>query len=215
MSGRDKDLGEKPAQLYREREKSANLRMRERIAHQAARIIAEDGLQNYALAKHKAARQIGAPDTHNLPDNDEVERALRDYQALYQRDEQGLRLRQLRQQALDAMRLLEPFNPYLAGSVLNGTATRHSDINLQLFTDSAKEVELFLLARQVPYKSSERHLHFGGGERTLPVFTLLDGPAEINVTVFAAEDIRQIPRGHAEKNTRAHARQVELLLEEG
>jgi hypothetical protein len=210
-----KDLDEKSAQLYREREKAASLRMRERIAHQAARIIAEDGLQNYASAKHKAARQVGAPDTHNLPDNDEVERALRDYQALYQRDEQSERLCKLRQQALDAMRLLEPFNPYLTGSVLNGTATRHSDINLQLFTDSAKEVELFLLARRVSYKSSERHLHFGGEERALPVFTLLDGPAEINVTVFATEDIRQIPRGRAEKNARAHARQVETLLEEG
>ncbi|GAO34839.1 hypothetical protein SCT_0219 [Sulfuricella sp. T08] len=215
MSGRDKDLGEKPALQYREREKAANLRMRERIAHQAARIIAEDGLQNYASAKHKAARQIGAPDTHNLPDNDEVERALRDYQAIFQRDEQRERLGQLRQQALDAMRLLEPFNPYLIGSVLNGTATRHSDINLQLFTDSAKEVELFLLARQVPYKSGEKHFHLGGAERAFPVFTLLDGPAEINVTVFAAEDIRQIPRGPSEKNARAHARLVEALLEEG
>lgn len=209
-----KDLGENPAQRYRVREKAANLRMRERIAHQAARIIAEDGLQSYASAKHKAARQIGAPDTRNLPNNDEVERALRDYQSLYQRDEQSVRLRQLRQQALGAMRLLEPFNPYLTGSVLIGTATRHSDINLQLFTDSAKEVELFLLARQVPYKTSEKHLHFGGEERSLPVFTLLDGPAEINVTVFDAEDIRQIPRCHAEKNARAHTQQVETLLEE-
>jgi len=194
--------------------KSANPRMRERIAHQAARIIAEDGLQDYAAAKLKAARQAGAPDTHNLPDNDEVERALRDYQVLYQRDEQGARLRQLRQQALEVMRLLEPFNPYLAGSVLNGTATRYSDINLWLFTDSAKEVELFLLARKAPYKSGEKRLHFGGEERALPVFTLLDGPAEINVTVFATEDIRQIPRSHPGRNAHAHARQVEALLEE-
>ncbi|BAN36738.1 hypothetical protein SCD_n02939 [Sulfuricella denitrificans skB26] len=201
--------------MHREREKSANLRMRERIAHQAARIIAEDGLQNYALAKHKAARQIGAPDTHNLPDNEEVERALRDYQALYQRGEQSARLSQLRQQALDAMRLLGQFNPYLTGSVLKGTATRYSDINLQLFTDSAKEVELFLLARQVSYKSGEKRLYFGSEERALPVFTLLDGSAEINITVFAAEDIRQIPRGPSEKNARAHVRQVEALLEEG
>ncbi len=189
--------------------------MRERIAQQAARIIAEDGIQSYASAKHKAARQIGAPGTRNLPDNDEVERALRDYQALYQRDEQSVRLHRLREQALEAMRLLEPFNPYLTGSVLKGVATRHSDINLQLFTDSAKEVELFLLARQVPYKSGEKHLRFGGGERSFPAFTLLDGPAEINVTVFATEDIRQIPRGYAEKNARAPARQVEALLEEG
>lgn len=210
-----KDLSEKHAQPYREREKAANLRMRERIAHQAARIIAEDGLLNYASAKHKAARQIGAPGTRNLPDNEEVERALRDYQSIYQRDEQSLRLRQLRQLALAAMRLLEPFHPYLTGSVLNGTATRHSDINLQLFTDSAKEVELFLLARQVAYRSGEKHLYFGGEERARPVFTLLDGPAEINVMVFDTEDIRQISRGHAEKNARAPARQVETLLEEG
>lgn len=189
--------------------------MRERIAHQAARIIAEDGLQDYTLAKHKAARQIGAPDTRNLPDNDEVERALRDYQALYQRDEQSVRLRQLRQQALKAMRLLEPFNPYLVGSVLNGTATRHSDINLQLFTDSAKEVELFLLARQVSYKRGEKHIYFGGEGHSLPVFVLLEGSAEVNVTVFATQDIRQLPRKHAEKDTRASVQQVEILLEDG
>ena len=209
-----KASGEIPTPRHREREKAANLRMRERIAHQAARLIAEDGLQDYASAKRKAARQIGAPDTRNLPDNDEVERALREYLALYQRDEQSARLRQLRQQALEAMRLLAPFNPYLTGSVLTGTAARHSDINLQLFTDSAKEVELFLLARQVPYKSGEKHFHFGGEERPIPVFTLLDGSAEINVTVFATEDIRRISR-HAEKNARAHARLVEALLEEG
>jgi hypothetical protein len=208
------DVSEKPAQLHREREKAANLRMRERIAQQAARIIAEDGPQDYASAKHKAARQIGAPDTHNLPDNDEVERALRDYQALYQRDEQRAHLRRLRLQALEAMRLLEPFNPYLTGSVLNGTATRHSDIDLQLFTDSAKEVELFLLARRISYESGEKHLHFGGGNRALPAFILSVGDAEINVTVFATEDIRQIPRCRAEKNTRAPTRQVETLLEE-
>lgn len=212
-----KEFGEKRAQPHREREKTANLRMRERIAHQAARLIAEDGLQDYALAKLKAARQMGAPDTHNLPNNTEVEQALRDYQALYQREEQSERLRQLRQQALAAMRLLERFNPYLVGSVLNGTATRHSDINLQLFADSVKEVELFLRARQVAYKSGEKRLHVGGEARTFPVYTLLEGPAEINLTVLATEDLRQIPRNQADKRLpeRARAKQVEALLEEG
>ncbi len=212
-----KGFGEKRVLPHREREKAANLRMRERIAQQAARLIAEDGQQDYALAKIKAARQIGAPDTRNLPNDEEVARALRDYQALYQKDEQSERLRQLRQQALAAMRLLERFNPFLTGSVLNGTATRHSDINLQLFADSAKEVELFLLARQAAYKSGERRIHFGGEVRAFPVFTLLEGPAEINVTVFATDDLRQIPRGHPDKRPleRARAKQVEALLGEG
>ncbi|MDD5329482.1 MAG: hypothetical protein PHX38_05720 [Sulfuricella sp.] len=212
-----KELGAKRAQPHREREKAASQRMRERIAQQAARLIAEDGQQDYALAKLKAARQIGAPDTHNLPNNNEVEQALRDYQSLYQKDEQGERLRQLRQQALAAMRLLERFNPYLVGSVLNGTATRYSDINLQVFADSAKAVELFLLGKQMPYKSGEVRLHFGGEMQTFPVLTLQQDATEINITVFATDDLRQIPHGHADKKPpeRARAKQVETLLEEG
>lgn len=191
--------------------------MRERIAQQAARLIAEDGLQDYALAKLKAARQIGAPDTHNLPNNNEVEQALRDYQALYQRDEQGERLRLLRRQALAAMRQFERFDPHLTGPVLNGTATRYSDIDLQVFADSAKEVELFLLNRQLPYRSGETRLHFGGEARAFPVFTLQGEGAEINITVLATEDLRQIPRAHPDKRPldRARAGQVETLLEKG
>lgn len=202
---------------HREREKAASQRMRERIAQQAARLIAEDGLQDYALAKVKAARQIGAPDTHNLPNNNEVEQALRDYQALYQKEEQGERLRLLRQQALAVMRQLERFNPYLTGSVLNGTATRYSDINLQVFADSAKEVELFLLSKQLPYKGGETRLNFGGGIRCFPAFTLQGDGTEINITVFSTEDLRQVSRGHSDKRLldRARTKQVETLLEAG
>lgn len=211
-----KELGTKHSAPHREREKAANQRMRERIAQQAARLIAEDGLQDYALAKLKAARQIGAPDTHNLPNNSEVEQALRGYQALYQKDEQGERLRRLRRQALVVMRQMERFNPYLVGSVLNGTATRYSDINLQVFADSAKEVELFLLNRQMLYKSSEIRMNFAGEMRSFPVFTLQGEDAEINITVLDANDMRQIPRGHPDKRggERARAGQVEALLEE-
>ena len=61
--------------------------MRERIAQLAARLIAEDGMQDYGMAKRKAARQLGAPDSHSLPNNSEVEQALREYQALYQKEE--------------------------------------------------------------------------------------------------------------------------------
>lgn len=212
-----KESGAKRFSPHREREKAANHRMRERIAQQAARLIAEDGLQDYALAKRKAAHQMGASDTHNLPNNSEVEQALREYQALYQREEQGERLRHLRQLALGVMRWLEPFNPHLTGSVLNGTATRHSDINLQLFADSAKEVELYLMTRQVEYKSGEKRIQVGRELRTLPVFTLLDGVTEINLTVFDTEDLRQLPRSHGDRRgvDRARTTQVETLLDEG
>lgn len=185
--------------------------MRELIAQSAARLIAEDGMQDYAAAKRKAARQIGAPDSHSLPTNNEVEMALRAYQDLYQKDEQPARLKRLRQEALDAMRLLERFNPHLTGSVLSGTATRHSDINLQLFTDSAKEVELFLLNRGIPYETGEKRLRLNDEMLAVPTFTLRGEIAEIRLAVFGTGDLRNNAAA-GKAPDRAKIRQVEAIL---
>src|ERR1700704_3541154 len=103
--------------------------MRARIAAAAARLMAEDGMEDYALAKRKAARQLGAESTQALPDNDEVEAALRSYQSLYQGDEQRERIRLFLDHALRAMQALDAFHPYLCGPVLAGTAGRYSDID--------------------------------------------------------------------------------------
>src|ERR1051326_3811278 len=86
---------------------------RARIAAAAARIMAEDGIDDFALAKRKAARGLGAVDAHSLPGNDEIEEALRQYRALFQGTEQGERIAALRRIALDAMQELERFRPYL------------------------------------------------------------------------------------------------------
>lgn len=185
--------------------------MRELIAQSAARLIAEDGMQDYAAAKRKAARQIGVPDSHSLPTNNEVEMALRAYQDLYQKDEQPARLKRLRQEALDAMRLLERFNPHLTGSVLSGTATRHSDINLQLFTDSAKEVELFLLNRGIPYETGEKRLRLNDEMLAVPTFTLRGEIAEIRLAVFGTGDLRNNAAA-GKALDRAKIRQVEAIL---
>ena len=90
-------------------------------------MIAEDGISDYGLAKRKAARQAGAPDSRNLPTNLEIEEALRAYQQLYQADEQPERVQRLREVAVEIMRLLTQFNPYLTGAVLAGSAGRHSE----------------------------------------------------------------------------------------
>src|SRR5262245_39407788 len=92
--------------------------MRARIAAAAARIMAEDGVDDFALAKRKAARVLGAAETEALPANDEIEAELRAYLALYQADEHPQRIAELRRVALDAMRTLERFRPYLTGPVL-------------------------------------------------------------------------------------------------
>ena len=85
--------------------------MRRSIAALAARLMAEDGIADYGLAKRKAARQLGAPETEALPNNAEIETELRAYQALYQVDEQRERLLDMRRAAAEVMRLLDPFKP--------------------------------------------------------------------------------------------------------
>lgn len=172
------------------RDHGNNRQMRERIAHLAARLMAVDGIDDYALAKRKAARQAGAPDTRNLPNNDEVEHALRAYQQLYQADEQRDRLRHLRQRARDMMELLARFDPYLSGAVLSGSAGKYSDIDLLLFTDSMKDVELFLMDRRIAYRSGERRIHIGEELRGVPKFSVSTEDADFDITVFSPRDLR-------------------------
>ncbi|HVY05778.1 MAG TPA: hypothetical protein VHB46_07355 [Burkholderiales bacterium] len=164
--------------------------MRESIAHLAARLMAVDGIDDYALAKRKAARQAGAPDTRNLPSNEEVELALRAYQQLYQAEEQRDRLRHLRGRAHEMMALLARFDPYLSGAVLSGSAGKYSDIDLLLFTDSMKDVEMFLLDRRIDYRSSEKRVHIGDEARSVPSFSISTEDADFDITVFAPRDLR-------------------------
>jgi hypothetical protein len=164
--------------------------MRARIAAAAARLMAEDGIDDFALAKRKAARQLGAADTQSLPANDEIEAELRAYQSLYQGEEQRERIHELRTLALEAMRSLAEFNPYLAGPVLKGTAGRYADIDLQLFTDDLKAVELFLLNRNLAYAVSEQRHYCGDEPRAVPVLRLDWDGVPVNVAVYAAKDER-------------------------
>lgn len=164
--------------------------MRARIAAVAARMMAEDGLEDFALAKRKAARQLGAEDTQSLPRNEEIEAELRAYQSLYQGEEQRERVHYLRERALEAMRLLERFRPYLAGAVLKGTAGRYSDIDLQLFADDGKAVELFLLSRNIAYDVSDQR-HFAGDQaRAVSVLKLDWQGVPVNLAIYALKDER-------------------------
>lgn len=194
---------------------SRGQQMRELIAQQAARLIAEDGIQDFSLAKRKAAQQIGAPDTRNLPTNAEIDHALRLFRELFQKGEHEAVLRALREQALAAMELLETFNPYLIGSVLSGSAGRHSDINLLLYADSPKEVELFLINRRIPYRLGERRSGNGEGARLVPVFTLSGGGADVNAAVHSRLDQRVAVRAPAgsEGPGRLNAAGLRELLE--
>lgn len=172
-------------------QKLKHQQMRARIAAIAARLMAEDGVGDFATAKRKAARQLGAGDTRSLPDNDEIEAELRVYQALYHGEEQREQLRYLRNQALAAMEQLAEFNPYLTGPVLKGTAGRYADINLQVFADSGKELEIFLLNHNIPYQSSESRHYSGNQERAVSVLSMDWEGTPVRVAVYWSGDERR------------------------
>ncbi len=164
--------------------------MRAAIAAAAARIMAEGGTDNFALAKRKAARQLGATDKQGLPGNDEIEAELRAYLELYQADEHPDRIRELRRIALSAMRELEEFTPYLTGPVLKGIAGPYSDIELQVFPDSGKDVEIFLLNRNIPFESTEARRYSGDRARAVTVLELEWEGVPVKLSLFDSRDER-------------------------
>ncbi|MDA0275404.1 MAG: hypothetical protein O3A06_12340 [Proteobacteria bacterium] len=164
--------------------------MRASIAAAAARIMAEDGIDDYAIAKRKAARALGAPATEALPANAEIERALHEYRALYQADEHPERIAELRELALEAMQELKRFHPYLTGPVLAGTAGPYAEIELQLFPDDPKEVEMFLLERHLPFETEEGRRFSGDRVHAVAALTLAWQEVPLRLSVFDPRDER-------------------------
>ena len=158
--------------------------------------MAEHGIKDYFTAKRKAATQLGAPDTQNMPRNDEIEQALSSYQRLFQADTQPQCLKQLRETAVQAMRFLQRFDARLVGPVLSGTAHAHSEVGLHVFTDSPEDVAVFLMQESIPFETAERHfrLDLDAPPVAYPVYTFVAGETVIDLTVFPERGIRQAPR---------------------
>lgn len=184
--------------------------MREQLAHQAAKLMAEDGITDHAYAKRKAAKQLGAEDTHHLPSNDEIDMALRSFRMLFQSNSHPQILSELREEALNNMQLLADFQPYLTGSVLTGTAGAQSDINLILFSDDAKAVLLFLLKHNIEFADGEWRVRLNGHEESVPSYTLTGGSGVQTHIIVLPENARHSGSRHPE--THADIAAVEALL---
>ena len=176
------------------------------IAQTTARLVVEEGLE-WGPAKRRALRQMGLPARTPLPGNDEVEDAVREYIDLFCADTQPHELRALRQLALVWMERLAPFRPHLAGAVWHGTATRLSDIYLQLFCDDPKSAEIALIDHQVDY---EPRTVAGFHGETVEALSLASKSPELNemigvhLMVYDLDDLRgalrpdargRVPRG--------------------
>ncbi len=173
--------------------------IRQLIAQQAARMMAEDGISDYAYAKKKAGRQLGVLENSILPSNAEIEEELKLYNMLFLSEEQPENLRDLRSNALFTMQLLARFNPHLTGAVLDGTAGMLAETHIHLFADSVKDVEMFLLNQQIPFEVNEKSYRImndgkrdkkGDQRKTVPVFTLETDKGLIKLSVFDIDDIR-------------------------
>ena len=197
--------------------------MRQLIAQSAARMMAEDGISDFAYAKKKAGRQVGATDNSVLPSNAEIEAELKLYNALYLSDEQPENLRNLRKNALFTMQMLERFNPHLTGSVLDGTAGAGSETHIHLFADSLKELEMFLLNLDIPFETNEKSYRImndgkrdkkGDFRKKVPVFTLEMDTGLIKLSVFEVDDMRVSTKRAADgaNAERADIESVKLLL---
>jgi hypothetical protein len=173
-------------------------RIRERLAYRAARIMSEGGIDDFGAAKRKAARLEGVAETRFLPSNEEIERELKIQLDLYQPDEHREVLRELRRQAVQAMRLLKGFNPWLIGPLVTGTAGKHSDIRLHLFADSAKDVEIFLLNQGITYEAGEMRVSVRDEWPTRPKLTFSLGGSTITAAVFLPHELRQVYKSSAE-----------------
>jgi hypothetical protein len=190
--------------------------LRAEIAAAAARMVAQDGA-DYGTAKRKAARRILGESQANalrdaLPDNAQIEEEVRQYHALFN-PTQPARLHRLRTIALEVMERLEQFQPFVTGAVLNGSAGEHDDIHLQLFADSAKEVQIFLLNKNVDIEISESE-HFKGARHD-PVETVsfMWHGEGVHVELYEQHDLRGAKKQKAgDRPVRADIAELRALI---
>lgn len=192
---------------------SDNELLRAEIAAAAARMIAEDGV-DYGTAKRKAAKQILGNNKVRgdaLPDNAQIEDEVRIYNELFFGDTQPARLLHLRRLALRVMEELEPFQPYLTGAVLNGTAGDHSDIYLQLFAESPKDVEIYLLNKGIDFDVSES-THFNGRNEDVETLSFVWQNEGVHLALYDPDDLRGNKKPAAGRPERATASALRKLI---
>ncbi len=201
------------------RRTNGNDRGRQVLAQEAARLIVDQGIRDYRVAKLKAAERLGLSARGSLPRNAEIERAVSEHLQLFGRESHADFLREMRAAALQAMDLLSLFEPRLVGPVLIGTADANSCVNLHVFADHAESVALHLDGRGYSARPYERRLKISRGRGATPdtfpgyQFDYEEHPVE--ATVFPIDGIRQAPISPIDGKPmqRADAKTVSALLQ--
>jgi len=189
---------------------------RQRLVHEAARLMAETGIHDYGQAKRKAARRLGIADAAMLPRNEEIQTALREYQRLFQGETQPLALRQLRDAAVAAMAFFAEFAPRLTGPVLDGTADAHSPVVLHLHAEDADEVARFLIESDIPADAGTASVRLDKKRGVdVPAWHFMADDVPFELKVLPLTTLHQAPLSAFDDKPapRATAAQVRALLD--
>ena len=168
--------------------------LRRAIAHQAARLLVEAGHGDYALAKRKALQQLGLADNIALPEDAEVAAALQEHLDVFHAADTPVRLRLLRREALRLMQFLAHFRPYVHGALLDGQVLAHTPVELAVYVDSGKELEIFLLDQRVDFE----HLPLAAAEPAELRLQLHNEQADFIVTAYP----HAMERQHRQRQSR-------------
>jgi len=169
--------------------------IRTEIAQLAAKLIIEHGLDDWSHAKRKAARQLGVNEQNNLPNREEVEQAMREYNSLYRPQSQAQMLRTRRAEALAWMKALASFSPRLTSGVATGLATEHSEIRVEVVADDSKSIELFLLSRDIAFEPTAS----GRGSVDYPQYLIEADGATLRLVVITPGQRRSLGRERLEE----------------
>lgn len=190
---------------------------RRRLAHEAARLMAEGGIRDFHQAKLKAANRLGIHDDASLPRNREIEDALREYQRLFVGEAHTLGVRRRREAALRALEFFNGFSPRLVGPVLDGTSDNNAAVQLHVHSDDPEAVAHFLDENRMPTESRTRRLRLDR-ERSLdaPVWLFSAEELSFDVTVLPLDALRQAPLSGIDEKPmrRASATQLRQMLAE-
>ncbi|HDS1558481.1 MULTISPECIES: hypothetical protein [Stenotrophomonas] len=184
---------------------------RHRLAHEAARLMAEGGIRDFHQAKLKAASRLGIHDDASLPRNVEIEDALREYQRLFAGPQHGNELQRRREAALRALEFLHAFAPRLVGPVLDGTADANSPVQVHLHSDDPEAVHRFLDEQGIPAESRVRRLRLDR-ERSLdvPVWVFSAEDLTFDLAVLPYDALRQAPLSPVDEKPMRRASQAQL-----
>lgn len=200
------------------RNSSRSDNLRRLVAHEAARLMSEQGLDDYYLAKRKAAQRLGVSDQASLPRNAEIEAALVEHQRLFDVQNHSDRIQKYRDAARNALLFFSVFSPRVAGAVLSGAVPVGSDLEIHLFADTVELVTMKLVDNGVPYRLVDRRLRVSGnGHARFPACRFLADDVPVLAIQFPVDGVRQAPLCpvNGKPMRRADLRELEALIEQG